>query len=81
MASRSKDGWIDMPEAQPRLCSCGRKVILAKGSTWFKTAPPLSTTCKECMTKTLLLSYCGCDYCLLASDAIQDARDAHRRAA
>ena len=74
------DTWKDMPTKQPRTCRCGTRVTLNRTAD-FKTMPPLASTCKECTPKTLLLSYCSCDYCQLASDAIQDAREAHRRAA
>lgn len=73
-------GWNSHPDAQPRNCHCGRKVLMKTGNAWFKTSPPLSTKCSACLTTTLLLSYCGCAYCETALAAIEDARAHHRRA-
>lgn len=76
--SNMGDGWRWMPDDQPRFCGeCGDKVTLKNSIVWFRTAPPVTTTCGNCQRKTLTLSYCGCPYCLTARAAIEDAKDAH----
>lgn len=74
------DGWKHMPPTQPRECvSCGNRITL-NNYAWFRTAPPQWTKCRDCWPRTIQLSFCGCDYCLTAQAAFEDAQEAHRAA-
>ena len=56
MASKSRDGWIDMPEGQPRVCRCGAKLRLTRDTIWFRTGPDvLESWCKQCLPQWKLV--------------------------
>ena len=55
MAPKSRDGWVDMPEGQPRVCRCGAKLRLTKDTIWFRAYPVLESFCQSCTPKWRLV--------------------------
>ena len=52
MASKSRDGWVDMHPEQPRECSkCQVRMRLTKDTIWFRGFPVCESFCQACTPK------------------------------
>lgn len=55
LASKSRDGWVDMHPEQPRECRCGTKLRLTKDTIWFRGYPVVESFCQACTPKWKLV--------------------------